>query len=205
MATNALFPNVKSPVQINTYKKLINEINAAGDTGISKPKVDIDKLVAATAPSVLIEVAPVDASGNQIVRMNQTGKDALAASLATPAAPKAPKAPLTFTLETGFTPAVPNRTGLRTSMYPFGTMEAGQSFFVPASAEHPDPAKSLASTVSAATRRYATEAKNEDGTVKTKAGRKPGNTVPVRINTKEFTIRAVEVGGVKGARIYRIK
>ncbi len=40
------------------------------------------------------------------------------------------------------------------SIYPFDTMNVGQSFFVPATEDKPNPAKSLASTVSSANKRF---------------------------------------------------
>lgn len=193
-----IFPNTKSPVQINTFKKFLKEVVASGDAGVAKPAGDVDKFVAALADPLYVEVTPVDANGNKTIRMSASGTAAVAAADAAPAAPKAPKTPLTFTLETGFTPPTPNRTGLRTSIYPFATMEVGQSFFIPATADAPDPAKSLASTVSAATRRYSTVVEGQN-----KPGRKPGTIIPVRQNTREFTIRSVEENGNKGARIYR--
>lgn len=43
------------------------------------------------------------------------------------------------------------------SVYPFETMNVGQSFFVPATEDKPNPAKSLASTVSSANKRFTKE------------------------------------------------
>jgi hypothetical protein len=48
-----------------------------------------------------------------------------------------------------------SRGGRNRSVYPFDTMAVGQSFFVPASEAKPNPAKSLASTVSSANKRAA--------------------------------------------------
>lgn len=57
---------------------------------------------------------------------------------------------------------VPDMTGLRrrgrqAETYPFAALGVNQSFHVPASAAMPNPAKSLASTVSSAMARYAVE------------------------------------------------
>lgn len=41
------------------------------------------------------------------------------------------------------------------SNYPFDDLQAGQFFFIPATEARPNPAKSIASTVSAATKKYA--------------------------------------------------
>lgn len=81
------------------------------------------------------------------------------------------------------------RGGARPETYPFATLAAPvdkengpyASFFVAASTAMPDPARSLASTVSSATKRY---------------------------GDRKFVIRAVESDpkyGVKGARIFRIE
>jgi hypothetical protein len=92
-------------------------------------------------------------------------------------------------------PAV-KRIGLKESIYPFNDMNVGQSFFIPATAEHPEPARTLASTVASATRRNAVV----DPEGKTRINKK-GNVVPVLVPTKVFTIRAVE----GGARVWRTK
>lgn len=47
------------------------------------------------------------------------------------------------------------RGGRNRSVYPFDSMAVGQSFFVPATEAKPNPAKSLASTVSSANKRAA--------------------------------------------------
>lgn len=47
------------------------------------------------------------------------------------------------------------KRGAGAGLYPFDTLPVNGSFFVPATAEKPTPAKSLASTVSSATKRYA--------------------------------------------------
>jgi hypothetical protein len=51
-------------------------------------------------------------------------------------------------------PAASNRGGRGGNVYPFDTLNVGQSFHVPASEKKPNPAKSLASTVSSATKRF---------------------------------------------------
>jgi hypothetical protein len=51
-------------------------------------------------------------------------------------------------------PAASNRGGRGGNVYPFDTLNVGQSFHVPATDKKPNPAKSLASTVSSATKRY---------------------------------------------------
>jgi hypothetical protein len=51
----------------------------------------------------------------------------------------------------------PSRGGRNRSVYPFDQLTVGQSFHVPASEAKPNPAKSLASTVSSANKRNAKE------------------------------------------------
>jgi len=80
--------------------------------------------------------------------------------------------------------------------YPFDALNVGQSFFVPNTAEKPNAAKSLASTVSSATARYAQP--SPDGATRTN---KKGETVPVMVETRKFVVRAVE----GGARVWRTK
>ncbi len=59
-----------------------------------------------------------------------------------------------FEIEDGI--ALPSaRGGKNQSVYPFDQLGVNQSFHVPASTDKPNPAKSLASTVSSATKRYA--------------------------------------------------
>lgn len=102
--------------------------------------------------------------------------------------------------------------GGRSSSYPFDKLEVGQSFFVANTAERPNAKKSLASTVSSATRRFAEQAKNEDGTPKmremTVAGVK--KSVPVYIENRKFELYAGKGDaygkpGVEGAIVARTK
>lgn len=90
-------------------------------------------------------------------------------------------------------PAISGR-GRGGTTYPFEQLAVGQSFFVPNTEDKPNAAKSLASTVSSATARYAVPA--EDGSTKTN---KKGETVPVMVETRKFIVRSVE----GGARVWR--
>lgn len=104
-----------------------------------------------------------------------------------------------FALDAGVPLPTIRRGGRGGEVYPFDEMQVGQSFFVPSSESKPNPAKSLASTVSSATARYAVPA--EDGS--TKANRK-GEAVPVMVEVRKFVVRSVEEDGVSGARVWRI-
>lgn len=96
------------------------------------------------------------------------------------------------------------RGGRQGETYPFDQLEIGQSFFVPATAERENPAKSLASTVTSANERYSEVVDGEF-----RVNRK-GREVPVTRQLRTFSIRSVEDGapwghpGVKGAAIGRV-
>lgn len=96
-------------------------------------------------------------------------------------------------------PTVTRRT--RAAIYPFDALEVGQSFHVPATDERPNPAKSLASTVSSANRRYAVEIPGE-----TRVDRK-GNTVPATRQERKFRVTAAAEDDPRGAgaRVFRVE
>ena len=100
-----------------------------------------------------------------------------------------------------------NKGGGAPTQYPFDKMEIGQSFFVPVSDKHPDPVKTLGSTVSSANQRFSEPTGETKSVVRTKRG--DGNkavndaagnkvketvTVPVKRQIRKFSIRAVEAG-----------
>lgn len=103
-----------------------------------------------------------------------------------------------------------NKGGGAPTVYPFDTMEIGNSFFVPVSEKHPDPVKTLGSTVSSANMRFA-EKTGEMKTV-TRNKRGPKNKlvmvdgkpvpetvqVPVYKHTRKFSIRPVKSGVAYG-------
>lgn len=95
--------------------------------------------------------------------------------------------------------------------YPFDALEVNQSFFVPVSAKHPNPVKTLGSTVSSANMRYSVETGEMKTVERTKRGEKnkalvdaQGNklkemvTVAVRKQTRKFAIRPVKAGVTYG-------
>lgn len=90
------------------------------------------------------------------------------------------------------------RKGPRGSKYPFDTMENGQSFFVAATEEMPNPAKTLASTASTFAKKYATENGTREITRKGET-----KTVPAYNYTRKFQVRAMEHEGVAGAMVWR--
>ncbi|AMW36187.1 hypothetical protein [Xanthomonas phage XAJ2] len=146
------------------------------------------------------------ATSKGIEQMNAQNQPATGDTTAQTTAPAASKP--SFQIEVATLPPVSGRgRSAGSSLYPFEQLEVGQSFFVPATAEKPEPAKSLASVVSAANKRTGVE------TGETKQTRN-GNTIPVIEFTKHFVVRARSAadesreglkGGTDGARVYRIK
>ncbi len=103
----------------------------------------------------------------------------------------------TFEIEDGVQKK--GRRGGRSSiLYPFDDLNVGQSFHIPATTERPNPSKSIASTVSAATKKWATP------TGQTKKSPK-GNDIPVLSYTRRFSVEAVDATDPKGAgaRVFR--
>lgn len=96
------------------------------------------------------------------------------------------------------------RGGAAKSEYPFDALEIGQSFFVPATEKMPNPGKSLASTVSSASKRYATENGTREINRKVN-GVMTKVTVPNYVYTRKFSVRSGEVNGVKGAEVSRVE
>ena len=96
-------------------------------------------------------------------------------------------------------------------VYPFDSLEIGQSFFVPVSEKHKDPVKTLGSTVSSANMRYAVNTGETKTVERTKRGPKNRAVldangekvretveVPVYRHTRRFSIRPVVAGQTYG-------
>ena len=96
-------------------------------------------------------------------------------------------------------------------VYPFDSLEIGQSFFVPVSEKHKDPVKTLGSTVSSANMRYAEKTGETKTVIRTKRGpknravldengEKVKQTVeaPVYRYTRRFSLRPVKAGVTYG-------
>ena len=184
------------------------EIVAAGASGMFVPESVYAPLVEAG----LVEINPAmtNENGEVATRATQAGIESLdsgaivvdnattEANSETAATGKTEKVKTMFQIENDVpVPAISGR-GRGGNVYPFEVLAVGQSFFVPNSESKPNAAKSLASTVSSATARYAVPA--EDGSTKTN---KKGKTVPVMVETRKFVVRSVEENGVKGARVWR--
>ena len=184
------------------------EIVAAGANGLFTPAAVHGPLVEAD----LVEINPAmtNENGEVATRATQKGIESLdsgaivadnattEANSETAATGKTEKVKTMLQIEDNVpVPAISGR-GRGCNVYPFNQLEVGQSFFVANSESKPNAAKSLASTVSSATARYAVPA--EDGSTKTN---KKGEVVPVLVETRKFVVRSVEEDGVKGARVWR--
>ena len=164
-------------------------IVAAGAEGTFAPESQIMDM--AEAGDVEYRNDVKDKDGNVAVRATAQG-------VAKVSAPDAPahvaEAKPAFVIEDAVPVPAPIGRGRSGSKYPFDALEIGQSFFVPDSEEQPDAAASLASTVSGATQRYATDHATETKTVK-------GKTVPKKVYSRKFCLRKVE----GGARVWRVE
>lgn len=91
------------------------------------------------------------------------------------------------------------------AVYPFDSLEVGQAFFVPNSAEKPDAMKSMASTISSANLRYSREVPGQMRT------NRKNKTVPVLEYLRQFEGKRVEDGaafgfpGQAGVAVGRVK
>ena len=163
----------------------------------------------------LVECNTTITDGNNVaVRSTIQGDEWLAAYEAAPTEGTEPMntettAAPTFAINDGVPIPAVKRRGSATSVYPFDALtiedgaEFGQSFFVPATEEMPNPGKSLASTVSSASKRYATE--NGTRTINRKVdGVMTEVQVPAYDYERKFIVRSVEENGVKGARVWRV-
>ena len=170
-----------------------------------------------TANPPLIEVNmgasnPEDAS-RVAVRLSEAGAAYLTAKANPVNEPaKTVTGPSQFVVISGAVlPPSKRGTGLRgggaPKIYPFDDLEVGQSFFVPVSEKHPDPVKTLGSTVSSANMRFAIETGEMKTVERSKRGKgnkleldANGNKiiekkeVPVYKFTRKFEIRGVEKG-----------
>ena len=184
------------------------EIVAAGANGM----LVSESVYAPLVEAGLVEINPgmTDENGNVATRATQKGIESLdsaatvadnatsEATSATAATGETQKVKTMFKIEDSIPVPTISGRGRGGNVYPFDQLEVGQSFFVANSEDKPNAAKSLASTVSSATARYAVA--SEDGATKTN---KKGEVVPVMVETRKFVVRSVEEDGVKGARVWR--
>lgn len=106
------------------------------------------------------------------------GQPAPAAPPSNPSPSPSPR-PSNIKFDSGIPIPAARRGGRGSAVYGFETMNVGESFFIAATADNPNPAKRIASTVSSATK---------------------------RLEPKKFLVRSVDEtanGGGKGARVWR--
>jgi len=168
---------------------------------VTVPKTLADQILKEEPTLIKIQGEP-DPTGSVIVYATSLGIQAVTgkAPEAAPAPGAVASTPSKFKLETGFVvPESKRGAFLKSETYPFASMQIGESFFVASTDEKPNPAKSLASTVSSTNKRYA---KVYPATHKTKAGQPTGK------DGRTFTVRSrtVEDAGetANGARVYRV-
>lgn len=170
------------------------EIVAAGPNGMYTSPTVHGPLI--EAGMVEINPAVINEAGEIATRATQKGIDEMTQTTETGTAAASAKVAASFTIEDNVPMPTGNSRGRGGNVYPFEALEVGQSFFVPNSEDKPNAAKSLASTVSSATARFAVP--SEDGATKTN---KKGETIPVMVETRKFVVRSVE----GGARVWRTK
>lgn len=138
-------------------------IVAAGPNGTFAPLAEISALADAGLVEVNTEVT--DASGNVAVRATEAGVAKANEGNDTPAPQSSGFAVMALPDDILSAMKEKKRAGRSggSKKYPFDGLEVGQGFFVAATEKMPEPAKSLASTVSSATARYAEEVKDDNG------------------------------------------
>lgn len=168
------------------------EIVAAGANGMyTSPDVH-----ASLVEAGLVEINPgmTNEAGEIATRATQKGIDSMNTATNTgTAAPASAPVASSFAIEDNVPMPTTSGRGRGGNVYPFDALAVGQSFFVPNTEDKPNAAKSLASTVSSATARYAEVV---EGQFKTN---KKGEQVPVTRETRKFVVRSVE----GGARVWR--
>jgi len=94
-----------------------------------------------------------------------------------------------------------SRGGRNGPVYPFDDLAVGQSFFVPATDDKPEPAKSIASTATSAAKRFATPVLNEDQSPVMEEYKVKGETKtrPKMNETRKFAVKSVEAGKTYGS------
>ena len=178
--------------QQGEFASLSEAINASADGFIMAAPKAVEPFVKAGLVETNETIS--DDAGNIAVRLKPETEGTKTMNETKPAA-SAPVA-TSFAIEDNVPMPTASGRGRGGNVYPFDQMEVGQSFFVPNSEDKPNAAKSLASTVSSATARFAVP--SEDGATKVN---KKGEIVPVMVETRKFVVRSVE----GGARVWRTK
>jgi hypothetical protein len=189
-----LYANVKNRFQRVAFAKVLTAIVAAtvdATKGFETIlKTQFDKMYAADSTLLEGNAASITGDGDKAtiqVRATTAGVQAVTAAPPIVDVVRAPIVKGNFQIESGMPVPEIRRGGDRTNAYPFEQLEIGQSFFVPNTVEVPNPAKTLGSTVSSATRRYKTE--------------NPPRVFTIRGNEKG---KGADGSEVLGARVWRV-
>ncbi len=198
------------PAKKSVNKGLLTAIAGGQVTHISKE--DASPLLSHEPALIEVNTNMLDDQGRAMVRLTAPGQAMLNGSGVTTGEAKAsPYAVITNAELPPSKRGFGGRGGAPT-VYPFDSLEVGQSFFVPVSEKHPNPVKTLGSTVSSANMRFAQDTGETKIVERAKRGKRnkleldaSGNkimetkTVPVYKFTRKFSIRAVEAGKSYGA------
>lgn len=198
-----MFSKVK---KADEKKKLIESLKyivaqTLGPAGLVRaPREVADKITKYEPTFVEVQGGDADALGNVIMRATALGIAAVNGN-AVPPTEAAPADKPTFKLDKGIALPESKRGGVaRADIYPFAQMEKNDSFFIAATEAKPDPAKSLASTITAANRRFAT-------TYPAKKGKNPHPQAgqPTGKDGRRFVVRprTLELHQEVGARVWR--
>jgi len=136
-----------------------------------------------------------DADGNIATRATQLGIDTIPTSLIKKGVRRM------FEIENIAVAEKSARIG-KASIYPFSQLEVGQSFFVPATTEMPEPWITLGSCVSNATKKYAILVFDEHNAPVMRQNKK-GRVVQCTKDVRKFCIQQDTRDNVLGARIGR--
>lgn len=156
------------------------------------------------AGHIEVNMSAKDEQGRNAARLTATGHNAVNKTKATPENKLSNEA---FEIVDGLPmPPKAARGGQKVELYPFSKLNVGGSFFIPATEKNPNPAKTFASTIGSAQRRFGTKTGETRTTAK-------GKVVPVIVATRKFTILPVTAGQkyengfvekANGGRVYRI-
>lgn len=161
-------------------------------------------LLNANPPLIEVNSENLNEAGDAQARLTDAGTAYLAANPVKAAAPaaKAASSPYEIITDAVLPPSKRgNGGGGAPTIYPFDKLEIGQTFFVPVSEKHPDPVKTLGSTVSSANMRFAEKTGETKKVNRAKRGADKKILVPkvmeevelpVYKHTRKFSIRGVK-------------
>lgn len=197
-------PRRTAATQANINVTILREIQDGTRKYISKD----EGMPLLQAGLIKVDTSQVDAVGNALVALTETGAK-MVASANTTGGGIAVASP--YAIMSGVQLPVSKRGFAKgagaPTLYPFEQLEIGQSFFVPVSDKHPNPVKTLGSTVSAQNHKFSEETGEVKQVERAKRGKKNKAvlddngqkimemvTVKLRKPLRKFTIRPVKAG-----------